>query len=105
MSAFPRHDTSLSGPAATSAGARGAGCALQLLSRCIHHDSRYPDSRILASGWLLGRAAIAKRSALVDAKIGQPPIRVDVAPGSKWRYSGGGYEVTQQLVFDVSGKP
>ena len=33
--------------------------------------ARYPDSRILASGWLLGEAVIAKRSALVDAKIGQ----------------------------------
>ena len=42
-----------------------------LLSRCIHHDPRYRDSRILASGWLLGEAVIAKRSALVDAKIGQ----------------------------------
>ena len=33
--------------------------------------ARYPDSRILASGWLLGEAVIAKRSALVDATIGQ----------------------------------
>ncbi len=32
--------------------------------------ARYPDSGILASGWLLGESAIAKRSALVDAKIG-----------------------------------
>jgi len=33
------------------------------------------------------------------------PIRVDVAPGSLWRYSGGGYTVLQQLLTDVSGKP
>lgn len=33
------------------------------------------------------------------------PIRVDIAPGSKMRYSGGGYTVMQQLVVDVSGKP
>jgi CubicO group peptidase (beta-lactamase class C family) len=33
------------------------------------------------------------------------PIRVDVIPGKIWRYSGGGYEVMQQLVEDVSGKP
>jgi len=33
------------------------------------------------------------------------PIRVDTPPGGKWRYSGGGYNVMQQLVIDVSGKP
>ena len=32
--------------------------------------ARYPDSRILASGWLLGEGAIARRSALVDAEMG-----------------------------------
>ena len=33
------------------------------------------------------------------------PIRVDVLPGSKWRYSGGGYTVMQQMIIDVTGKP
>jgi CubicO group peptidase (beta-lactamase class C family) len=33
------------------------------------------------------------------------PIRVDILPGSKWRYSGGGYTVMQQMVVDVIGKP
>lgn len=33
------------------------------------------------------------------------PIRVDVMPGSQWRYSGGGYTVMQQLVVDVTDKP
>jgi CubicO group peptidase (beta-lactamase class C family) len=33
------------------------------------------------------------------------PIRVDIPPGSRWRYSGGGYTVMQQLVIDVTGKP
>jgi CubicO group peptidase (beta-lactamase class C family) len=33
------------------------------------------------------------------------PIRVDVTPGTIWRYSGGGYTVMQQLVIDVGGKP
>lgn len=32
-------------------------------------------------------------------------IRVDVMPGSTWRYSGGGYTVMQQMMIDVSGKP
>jgi len=34
-----------------------------------------------------------------------PPIRVDFVPGSRWRYSGGGYGVAQQLLIDTSGKP
>jgi len=34
-----------------------------------------------------------------------PAIRVDLIPGSQWRYSGGGYTVAQLLVTDVSGKP
>jgi len=33
------------------------------------------------------------------------PIRVDILPGSQWRYSGGGYTVMQQLVIDVTDKP
>jgi len=32
-------------------------------------------------------------------------IRVDIKPGSKYRYSGGGYTVMQQLLIDVLGKP
>jgi CubicO group peptidase (beta-lactamase class C family) len=34
-----------------------------------------------------------------------PPLRVDFVPGSRWRYSGGGYGVLQQLIVDVGGKP
>lgn len=33
------------------------------------------------------------------------PIRVDVAPSTIWRYSGGGYVVQQTLMSDVTGKP
>ena len=32
--------------------------------------ARYPDSGILASGWLLGEKVLANRAALVDAKLG-----------------------------------
>lgn len=32
------------------------------------------------------------------------PVRVDFVPGSRWRYSGGGYTVMQQLMLDVTGK-
>lgn len=31
------------------------------------------------------------------------PIRVDIIPGTQWRYSGGGYTVLQQLLIDVTG--
>lgn len=33
------------------------------------------------------------------------PVRVNVLPGSIWRYSGGGYTVMQQMLIDVTGKP
>jgi len=33
------------------------------------------------------------------------PVRVDIAPGSQWRYSGGGYTVLQQMLIDVAGQP
>jgi CubicO group peptidase (beta-lactamase class C family) len=33
------------------------------------------------------------------------PVRVDILPGSRWRYSGGGYTIMQQLIVDVTGKP
>jgi len=34
-----------------------------------------------------------------------PPIRVEVAPGTEWRYSGGGLSVVQQLLMDVTRRP
>jgi CubicO group peptidase (beta-lactamase class C family) len=30
------------------------------------------------------------------------PVRVDLLPGSKWRYAGGGYVILQQLISDVT---
>lgn len=33
------------------------------------------------------------------------PVRVDVLPGSLWRYSGGGTSIMQLLLSDVSGQP
>jgi CubicO group peptidase (beta-lactamase class C family) len=57
-----------------------------------------------------GYEAGVRVPSLVDILDGRPPantapIRVDVTPGTLWRYSGGGYEVMQQLVIDVAGKP
>lgn len=34
-----------------------------------------------------------------------PAVRVDFVPGTRWRYSGGGYTVMQQLMLDVTGQP
>src|SRR5687767_8990660 len=34
-----------------------------------------------------------------------PPIRVDVTPGTIWRYSGGGYVIVQQALMDTTGAP
>lgn len=33
------------------------------------------------------------------------PVRVDVLPGSLWRYSGGGYGVVQLLMAEAAGQP
>jgi CubicO group peptidase (beta-lactamase class C family) len=33
------------------------------------------------------------------------PIRVDVVPGTLWRYSGGGFVILQTLMSDITGKP
>jgi CubicO group peptidase (beta-lactamase class C family) len=57
-----------------------------------------------------GYAAGAPVPTLVEVLDGKKPantgaVRVDIVPGTLWRYSGGGYEVAQQLILDVSGKP
>jgi CubicO group peptidase (beta-lactamase class C family) len=44
---------------------------------------------------------------LVQALEGAPPANsparsVDIVPGTKWRYSGGGYAIVQQLLIDAS---
>lgn len=46
---------------------------------------------------------------LVQVFNGEKPantaaIRVDTVPGTKWRYSGGGVTIEQQMMMDVSGK-
>ena len=40
-----------------------------------------------------------------DKPANTDPIRVDVVPGTLWRYSGGGFVVLQTLLSDVAGKP
>jgi CubicO group peptidase (beta-lactamase class C family) len=56
-----------------------------------------------------GYQADAPVPPLLQILDGQKPantaaIRVDVIPGTIWRYSGGGYTVVQQLLSDVTGR-
>ncbi len=39
------------------------------------------------------------------APANSDPVRVDVLPGSLWRYSGGGYGVVQLLMAEAAGQP
>jgi CubicO group peptidase (beta-lactamase class C family) len=57
-----------------------------------------------------GYAADGKIPGVEQILDGTPPantgaIRVDILPGSQWRYSGGGYVLAQQLLSDVTGVP
>jgi CubicO group peptidase (beta-lactamase class C family) len=47
---------------------------------------------------------------IVQVLDGTPPantaaIRVDLDPGTEWRYSGGGYTIAQLAMIDVAGEP
>lgn len=58
----------------------------------------------------LGYARQAPLPTLADILEGRPPantprIRVVSAPGAEWRYSGGGYYITQALMQDATGQP
>jgi CubicO group peptidase (beta-lactamase class C family) len=57
-----------------------------------------------------GYATNAPVPSLVEVLNGVKPantaaIRVDIAPGTKFRYSGGGYAVMQQMMIDAARKP
>jgi CubicO group peptidase (beta-lactamase class C family) len=39
------------------------------------------------------------------APANTPAVRVDMLPGSQWRYSGGGYVLSQRVLTDVTGIP
>jgi CubicO group peptidase (beta-lactamase class C family) len=40
-----------------------------------------------------------------EAPANSSPVTVDAVPGKAWRYSGGGYEIVQQILADVTGQP
>ncbi|MFN2385904.1 MAG: serine hydrolase [Thermoanaerobaculia bacterium] len=57
-------------------------------------------------GYAAGEAVPTLAQILDGAKpANSVPTRVDILPGSRWRYAGGGYSVMQQLLVDVTGKP
>jgi len=59
--------------------------------------ARYPDAGILASGWLLGEPVIARRSALVDAKLGSGHV---ILFGMRPQYRAQSY-LTFKLFFNA----
>jgi len=57
-------------------------------------------------GYAVGEPVPTLVQVLDGAKpANNPAVRLGATPGSKWRYSGDGYLVIQQLMIDVSGKP
>ena len=49
--------------------------------------------------------AVPDPAGVLDGRGNTDPVRVVLPPGERWRYSGGGYTVMQQLVADVRGAP
>jgi CubicO group peptidase (beta-lactamase class C family) len=41
---------------------------------------------------------------VLDGGGNSDPIRVDMVPGTRWRYSGGGYTIMQEMVIEVTGE-
>ena len=50
-------------------------------------------------------AEIPDAVGVLEGRGNTDPVRVDVTPGSRWRYAGGGYTVAQVLLSDVTGQP
>jgi CubicO group peptidase (beta-lactamase class C family) len=71
------------------------------IRRVLSHTAGFTVSGFL--GYTSGRP-LPSLPQILDGKppANTPPIRVDIAPGTKFRYSGGGYIVLQQLLIDVT---
>jgi CubicO group peptidase (beta-lactamase class C family) len=83
-------------------GASGPGGERATLRRLLSHTAG-----VTVQGFD-GYAAGTPVPTLFQILNGMPPanspaVRVDLIPGTTWRYSGGGYCVVQQLVLDVTG--
>ena len=42
---------------------------------------------------------------ILDGCPGSPAVKIETAPGTKWVYSGGGYEIAESLIGDLMGTP
>jgi len=74
------------------------------LRRILSHSSGLTVGGF--AGYRTGDAIPTLLRILNGAKpANNPPVRVDFTPGSMFRYSGGGAEVMQQLLMDVTGQP
>jgi len=73
------------------------------LRRVLSHTAGFTVSGFL--GYSVGQPLPSLVQILNGEKpANTPPIRIDIVPGSRFRYSGGGYEVLQQLLTDVTKK-
>src|SRR5205807_126906 len=59
--------------------------------------ARYPQAKVLASGWLLGEKMLTGRSALVDAKLGRGHV---ILFGMRPQYRAQSYQ-TFKLLFNA----
>jgi hypothetical protein len=59
--------------------------------------ARYPENRILASGWLLGERVLAGRSALCDVRLGSGHV---ILFGMRPQYRAQSYQ-TFKLFFNA----
>ena len=50
-------------------------------------------------------ARIPTTAEVLDGKGNTAPVRVDLKPGARWRYSGGGYTVLQLVLADLADRP
>jgi CubicO group peptidase (beta-lactamase class C family) len=50
-------------------------------------------------------ATVPSTVGVLDGQGNTDPVRVDLKPGTEWRYSGGGYTILQLLLADLTGKP
>jgi CubicO group peptidase (beta-lactamase class C family) len=74
------------------------------LRRLLNHSAGMTGADV--GSYVAGRPLPTLVQALDGEKpANTAPIRVDVLPGSTWRYSGGGYSMVQLLMTEVTGKP
>lgn len=76
--------------------------------RLLSHTAGLTDG-LGYGGFAPGTAVQSLEDSLTRASDASPGadgrVRVGIAPGTQWRYSGGGYTLLQLLVEEVSGEP